>query len=185
MKRIIPLLLVLFLSGCGGANSQMDRALALRKSLEKGNGCEFSCAVTADFGDNLYCFELDCSVDSAGNLTFTVKEPESIAGISGTVSKDGGNIKFDHIVLAFDPLAENIPSPVCGPWMLIHTLQSGYLTSCSTDNGVLRLSLDDSYQEDAAHLDVWLGEKDHPSRGEIFWEGRRILTLDVGDFAFL
>lgn len=185
MKRIIPLLLVLFLAGCGGANSKMDRALALRNSLEKGNGCEFSCAVTADFGEKLYCFEMDCSVDSTGNLTFTVMEPESISGVSGTVSKDGGTIRFDHVALAFDPLAENIPSPVCGPWMLIHTLQSGYLSSCDSDNGVFRISLDDSYQENAARVDVWLDENDCPTRGEIFWEGRRILTLDVGDFAFL
>lgn len=185
MKRFLPLLLVLFLTGCSGTNSQMDRALFLRSSLEKGSGCSFSCTVTADYGDKLYSFGMDCVVDSQGSLSFTVTAPETIAGITGSVSEDGGKLTFDDVALAFELMADNLLSPVSAPWLLVHTLRSGYLTSCGLENGVLRLSIDDSYEDDAAHLDIWLDESDLPARGEIFWDGRRILSVEVNNFAFL
>lgn len=37
------------------------------------------------------------------------------------------------------------------------TLRSGYITSAGMDGGRLRLTIDDSYEDDALHLDIWLG----------------------------
>jgi hypothetical protein len=51
--------------------------------------------------------------------------------------------------------------------------------------GCIRVAIDDSYGEDALHLDIWLDENDLPKRGEILWKGRRILSLDIENFVFL
>ena len=173
------------LSGCSGKNDLSDRAVALRSKLQAAQGCSFDASVTADYGDKTYTFAMGCRVDAHGNLSFTVKEPESIAGISGVIDNSGGKLTFDDHMLAFPMLADGQVSPVSGPWILMKTLRSGYLTSCGMEAGYVRVAIDDSYADDALHLDIWLDEKDLPKRGEILWKGRRILSLDIENFVFL
>lgn len=185
MKRIIPILLILvLLAGCAGARDTMDRAMALRSAL-LAKGAEFDAAVTADYGDKTYSFGMHCRMEAQGKVTFSVTAPETIAGITGTVSASGGKLTFDGNALAFTLLADGQVSPVSGPWLLMKTLRSGYLTSCGVEDGCLRIAIDDSYEDDALHLDVWLDENDCPKRGEILWKGRRILTVEIENFVFL
>ena len=185
MKRIgILLLVVVLLSGCAGDSGQMDRAMALRGKIQQ-KEVTFDAAITADYGDKVHTFAMECHGDIQGNLKFTVKEPESIAGISGTVSKGSGKLTFDDKILTFDILADDLISPVSGPWVLLETLRSGYLTSCSQEGELLRVAIDDSYEENALHLEVWLDSGDIPQRCEIYWQGRRLLSMDVKNFTFL
>ena len=185
MKRILSLLLtVLLLSGCKGADDEMDRAMALRaKMLSSGVG--FEAVITADYGDKLHSFSVSCQTDAQGNLSFTVLQPEIIAGISGKITAAGGKLTFDAAALACPLLADGQLTPVAAPWILIKTLRSGYLTSCGADGQYLRLAIDDSYEDDALHLDIWLGDGDLPVRGEVLWRGRRILSLEIKNFTFL
>ena len=50
------------------------------------------------------------------------------------------------------------------------------------DGGRLRLTIDDSYEDDALHLDIWLGEDDCPEDAEILYKERRILSIKVTNF---
>ncbi|MBQ7817279.1 MAG: hypothetical protein IJ388_00585 [Oscillospiraceae bacterium] len=185
MKRIAILLcVVLLLTGCSGKNQEMDRAMNLRSKL-LAKAVSFDAQITADYGDKTYSFTMNCKADIQGNLTFTVIEPEIISGISGTVSATGGKLKFDDVALAFDLMADGQFSPVSGPWLLMKTLRSGYLTSCCKEGENFRISIDDSYDDDALHLDIWLDGEDVPIRGEIIWQGRRLLTIGVKNFTFL
>lgn len=185
MKRYAILLLALvLLCGCAGNSGQMDRPMALRGKIQQ-KEVTFDVAITADYGDKMHTFAMQCHGDTLGNLKFTVTEPESIAGISGTVSKGSGKLTFDDQVLAFDILADDLISPVSGPWVLLETLRSGFLTSCSDEGELLRVAIDDSYEEKALHLDVWLNSEDIPQRCEVFWQGRRLLSMDVKNFTFL
>ena len=52
------------------------------------------------------------------------------------------------------------------------------------EDELLRLSIDDSYDDDALRLDIWMQELT-PVRAEILHDGMRILTLDVKDFQIL
>lgn len=185
MKRVLPILLVLFLAGCAGSNPQMERALKLRQKLETGDGCRFCCCVTADYGDQLVDFSMECAVGGDGTVFFTVTDPETISGITGSISETGGKLTFDETVLAFETLTEAQLSPIAAPWLLIRTLRSGYLTACGEENGRLRLTVHDSYREKSAVLEIWLNEQDLPARGEVFWEEKRILTVTVDQFAFV
>ena len=59
------------------------------------------------------------------------------------------------------------------------------MTACGMDGEQVRVSVDDSYEEDALHLDIWLGEGDLPIHGEILYQNRRILSLEVKNFKLL
>ena len=186
MKKLAAAALALLLfTGCSGKNAEMERGLNLRAQLLKAAQCRFSCEITADYGEKLYTFSMDCQGDDQGNLTFCVTAPETISGITGSVDDDGGKLTFDGNALAFTLLADGQVSPVSGPWLLMKTLRSGYLTSCGMEDGCLRIAIDDSYADDALHLDIWLDGNDLPTRGEILWQGRRILSVSVKNFVFL
>lgn len=177
-------LLILF-TGCGRSDDDLSRAMALREQILQSNGCSFEAVITADYGDKLYTFTMDCETDSAGNLSFTVLEPQTIAGITGGISRDGGKLTFDDKVLAFETMADGLITPVSAPWVFMHTLRSGYLSACGMDGENLKILLDDSYKEEALRLDVWVDSQDRPFRTEILWKGSRVLSLDVKNFAYV
>ena len=123
-----------------------------------------------------------CQSDNDGNLTFTVQSPESISGISGTISSGEGKLTFDDVALYFPLMTDDQISPVSGPWILMKTLLGGYLTACSEEDALMRLTIDDSYEEDALQLEIWMDADDRPVNAEIYYDGRRIVTMEVGNF---
>lgn len=186
MKRLsVIFLIVIMLSGCGKHDFQLKRATSLREKLLACTSCGFRASITADYGDKTYEFVMDCSADRSGDLSFTVVQPESIAGIRGAFSSEGGHLTFDDQVLAFPKLADGELSPISAPWLMVKTLLGGYLTSCGTDGNGLRVTIDDSYEEDALQLDIWLDETDMPFYAEILWQGRRILSVNVENFTIV
>ena len=155
--------------------------MALRSRL-LGSKSSFDVMVTADYGDEIYTFSMACQASVKGEVQFTVTEPKSIAGIAGSLSPEGGKLHFDEQVLAFPMMADEQFSPVSAPWILMKTLRSGYLTSAGQEGEYLRAAIDDSYAEDALHLDVWLDDGDLPVRAEVLWKGRRLLSMEVKNF---
>lgn len=178
------LIFVLLLTGCKNADAPLDQAIRLRNRLLDSNGCSFQTTVTADYGQKLYKFSMDCQADKMGNLTFTVTAPTTIAGISGKIAQEGGAITFDDQVLAFQTIADGQVSPVTAPWLFLHTLRSGYLKGCAQGTSGIEISIDDSYAEEALHLKINT-QDDIPVSAEIFWQGRRVLTLTVENFTYM
>ena len=155
------------------------------RSKFQSTGCSFRATVSADYGEMIHTFVLDCEAGGQGNVAFCVVAPETIAGITGTLTGDSGFLTFDQEVLAFSLLADEQLSPVSAPWILVHTLQGGYLRSCADVETGLRLTIDDSYAENAMQVDIWLDDNDIPTGAEILWQGRRILSLRVENFEFV
>lgn len=186
MKRFICILFaILLLCGCSSGDTQMDTALKMRKALLDSDGCTFTAVVVADYTDSTYTFSLECNVSAAGDLSFSVSDPNTIAGISGTVSGEGGALCFDEEVLAFETIAQGRITPVSAPWVLIKTLRSGYISACGRDEEYIHLQIDDSYREEALKLDIWLDRQNCPVRAEIFWQQQRVIGMDVRNFTFL
>ena len=184
--RIVTLFAaILLLSGCAGANGEMQRALGLRETLLAAEGCTFQATVTADYGDQVYTFTMLCSADKNGDMTFSVITPESISGVSGRITQSGGRLTFDDTALAFSPLAEGEISPVTAPWLFLRTLRSGYIRACGKDGDSLQVTVDDSYEADALQLDIWLSSADVPQRAQVLWHGRRVLSLGIENFDFV
>lgn len=182
MRMVAMLLVVVILSGCGKNTSEIERAMALRSKLLKADSCSFAVKITADYGDKLNVFSVECQGNNEGDVSFSVIQPETISGISGTITEEHGALTFDDKVLYFDKMAEDQISPVTAPWIFFRTLRSGNITSTCMEDEYLRISMDDSYEENELHLDIWLDQQDSPVRAEIVYDGQRILSLEVEKF---
>lgn len=183
LKRAAAVFLFFFLlSGCTGQNKALEQGLRLRTQLLRNSGCSFDADITADYGDTLRVFSLQCQADERGSIQFSVLKPDSIAGIAGTVDGEDGTLSFESTTLHFPLLADEQVTPVSAPWLLMKTLRSGYITSAGSDGDSLRLRIDDSYQDDALHLDIWLNAESVPTKAEILFRERKILSLNVKNF---
>ena len=184
MKRLFILLIaVLTLSGCSGDTT--DTALRVRQQIYNSGGCTFTAVVTADYGDSLYEFEMECQTDASGDLHFYVVSPQTIQGITGYIRDKGGELTFDDQVLAFELLADGQITPVSAPWIVMRTLRSGYLNGVADIDTGTMLTIDDSYDEGALKVNIWLDEKDLPVCAEIVYDGRRILSIQISGFAYV
>lgn len=186
MKRVfLTGILLLFLTGCDSSSTEIERGMALRTKLLQADSCTFEVDITADYGDKLHTFSMSCQGNDQGDVSFTVTAPETISGITGTIAKEKGSLTFVDKALYFELLADEQLSPVSAPWILLKTLRSGYLTSACIEDGSLRLTIDDSFEDDALQLDIWMDEQDIPKRAEILYDGKRILSLDVKSFVIV
>lgn len=175
------LFLLILLTGCTSHNRELEQGLELRTKLLNSSGCRFQTDITADYGDKQQRFSLQCHADSSGNIHFSVLKPDSISGIEGIIDGTDGQLTFDDTALFFPLLADDQVTPVSSPWILMKTLRSGYITAAGNSNGQCLLTIDDSYADNALHLDIWL-DSTLPVRAEILYRGRKILSLDVKDF---
>lgn len=184
MKIIGLLLALLCLGGCSSKNAELERAMNLRAKLLPAS-VSFDAEITADYGDEIHTFSVYCEGDSQGNLGFQVTAPETIAEITGRIEAGEGKLTYRDTVLAFPLLAEEQVSPASAPWIFYTTLRGGYLTAAGMEEDLLRLTIDDSYEEEALTVDIWLDETDTPIRAEILYDGRRILTLNIENFTIV
>ena len=177
--------MMVFLSGCASGAGNLERAMELRAKLLGCTTCTFDAAITADYGDEVHTFSMNCTGDNDGNLQFTVTAPETIAGITGKFEGQKGMLTFDEFALEFPRLTADQITPVSGPWILMRTLLGGYLTACGPDGENVHVTINDSYEEDALQVDVWLDGENRPTTAEIYWQGRRILSIQVMNFEIL
>ena len=178
-------MLIFLISGCTRMPDEMEKAMELRSQLLQASGCAFSANITADYGEKIHRFSMDCKADVNGNISFTVSEPKTISGISGELSGEGGKLTFDDTALHFELLADNELSPICAPWVLVKTLRSGYLSSACIEDGKICLSVDDSYEENPLRLDIVLDKNHLPEYADILYDGRKILSVTVANFEIL
>ena len=184
-KTIVFIFLTILLTGCSQLPGEMEKGMELRSKLLQSSSCSFIAKITADYGDKIHTFTMDCRADPYGDLLFTVSEPETISGITGKLSGEGGKLTFDDTVLFFELIAEDQLSPISAPWILLKTLRGGYITSACTEDGRIRLSIDESYEEDPLRLDIWLNPDNQPERADILHEGRRLLSVDIVNFKIM
>lgn len=186
MKKLgLCLLLMLLLAGCSEGPEPIRRGMELRTRLLRSSSVSFDADITADYGDKTCQFSMACRSDGQGNIAFTVTAPETLSGITGRISEEGGELTFDSVALHFELLTDGQLSPVSAPWIFMKTLRGGYLTSACQQEEGLRLTVDDSYEDDALTADIFLDEQDLPMQAEILYDGRRILTLAVRNMAIL
>ncbi len=179
MKKILPLLLIL-LTGCRGEDPAMAAALELRSRC-LGAAVGFEAEITADYITTLEEFDLACSADPAGEMTFRVLEPRDIEGICGTVTGTEGTVIFDDAILAFPLMADGRLSPLSAPWVMMKALRSGCIVAVRQEEELLHLTIDDSYDDDALTVEIWV-EEGKVEAAEIAWEGRRQIAMTIDDF---
>lgn len=186
MKFFATLVLVLCMfCGCSAKENALEQVTDLRKTLLEADGCTFQASITADYEDKVHTFQMTCSVDSNGKLDFTVIAPETISGISGYISYDGGNLTFEEKVLAFPKLADGQISPIYSPWLFINSLRGGYLSGYSEESDGMCIYIDDSFCDHPLKAEVKMDKDMIPTHVEFIWQNRRILSLDIQNFLIL
>ena len=181
-KCIVWLLFLPLLVGCSGASKDLDTGMALRSKILQSPQCLLTLDISADYNGRTSRFTMDCTADRTGDLSFNVVAPETISGISGKLTGEEGQICFDNMTLQFPLAAEDLPSPISAPWILINSLRCGFLSSACVEEGEIRLSIDNRFSGDILRLDVWLNEENLPVHADILADGCRILSLDVMKF---
>ena len=181
MKRILPLLLV-FLVGCSGPDPAMEEALALRSRCLASACVQFQVEIRADYITGYEEFTLDCQTASDGAVSFRVVSPEEIADISGTVRRNEGTVEFDGAVLAYPLMAQGRLSPLSGPWVVMKAIRSGCILAAGQEGELTRVTIDDSYDDNALTVDLWLKDG-QVMEAEVAWEGLRCLTMTFDDFS--
>lgn len=185
MKLVCCLLAVMtVITGCSSENKLISEALQFRETLLSSNGCGFSAEITADYGDSVTRFSMACQSDASGKTLFEITQPQSIAGIKGIISDQGGSIEFEDKALYFPLLTDELLTPASAPWILLRTLRSGYITSACMEESLLHVTVNDDYEDDALMLDIWL-EGECPVRADILHDGKRILSVQVENFVLL
>ena len=186
MKRIIVLLVIaVILCGCSRENREFDRAMLVRTGIINAKGYSFVAEITADFADKTYTFEMQCQADQAGNIQFEAIKPDYLTGIQGHIAAEGGKLIFEDVALAFTLQPDGILSPVSAPWIMMRALRGGYIRYCALEESYLRITVDDSYEEDALTLDIWVGANNAPVQADIFQNNVRIMTISIKDYHLL
>lgn len=185
MKKLVPVMVVVFLlAGCA-AKDDLQPILNLRQQILEAEACTFDAVINADYGDEIYNFGMKCTSDSTGRILFEVANPDAIAGITGQLSQEGGALTFDDKVLAFPMLTQLQLTPVSAPWILLNSLRSGYITGYGEEDDEIVVYIDDSFAENPLHLKIWVNGEEIPYYAEIIWNERRILTLELQNFEIL
>lgn len=183
MYRILAVVMgfVLLLTGCVPESESVKNGIHLREMLLEGDSCSFQARIHADFDDSSYDFAVSCETDKTGGLRFSVLEPDLISGISGIIDQQSGKITFDDAILSFPLLAEGMIPPVCGPWVFYKALTGGYIKACGEEDGLYRLTINDSFQMENICVEIWLKEYT-PVYAEILWQGSNILSIRISNF---
>lgn len=179
MKKLALVLLCLILTGC--TQGEMNRCLALRGKILRADSVEFVASITADYGTETCTFSMRCTGKPDGSVDYTVEEPESIQGISGTMDGQNGKIHFEDTAVAFPLLAMDLPSPVSAPMVFYTTLRQGYFIAAGKKGDEIILQADSSFQ-DGLHLDIHFDGQMQPAYAVIFQADTGILTLSIGEF---
>ena len=182
MKLVVLSLVLCLLTGCSANDDTLDRHLEFRSKLMAADEITFDVTINAYYPKEVYNFQLNCRTNDSDEISFTVKSPESIAGISGIVGNENAAITFDDKVLAFPMLADDRLSPVSSPWIFYNTLRNGYLRgSMNSDDGYILL-IDDSYNENSLQLKIETNIQAIPLHAEIYYQGNMVIALDIENF---
>ena len=83
----------------------MQRALDFRTALLQSGGCAFTAEVTADYGEQVYRFTMDCTWSPDGGAALTLTAPQTLEGIRAEVSADGARVVYEDTAVGFESLA--------------------------------------------------------------------------------
>ncbi len=185
---ICVLMTTLLLAGCGQGrgNEGEELALTIRGEYLAMDGCAARAAVTADYGQRVYRYEMAVAV-SGGETLLTLSAPETVAGLTARMSGGENLLEFDGISVETGPLDENGLTPVSAVPALLEAARSGYITACALeeDGAVLRVDCGDPAGSPGtgAETALWFDAATHAlTRGEISTDGFRVILCEFSEF---
>ncbi len=176
------LLCLLVLTGCAPSQKNADAATAFRAALLESGGCTFVCRVTADFGETVQIFALDCAYDTArGAVDFTVLEPQSLAGITATVTDEGAAVTYDGMAMELGLLAGESVMPAAAPALAAVCWTDAPITAVGAENDRTRVTYERTLCGRRLTVDTWL-ENGLPISAQVCYNQQCILKLEFSEF---
>ena len=159
----------MLLSACS-AKRPAQPPLTFRTALLQSGGCSFTAAITADYGESA--------------ASFTLTEPESIAGIQAQVKDTAASVSYDGMQLGLGSLADGNLAPLAAPYVLGQCWAGEYIDATGTEDGLLRTTYRMGYEEKELVVDTWFSQEPlAPVRAELSFEGRMVLRADISAFS--
>ncbi len=185
------LMMTLLLSGCGGDKEPgpMQQALDMRRSYLEAGGCDGVMEITADYGRRVHTFTVAVSV--RGEVTtLTVTGPEEVAGISARLEGRQSALTFDDVILDTGTLDDQGLTVLGALPALLDAAQHGFIDSCAHERLGERDTLHVLYRDpelergQGREVSLWFDLQSRQlCQGEIFWDGRRVISCTFERFA--
>lgn len=187
------LMMTLLLTACGGkagGNEAEELALAVRTEYLAASACSGTAAVTADYGQRVYRYEMTFTADGEETV-LVLTAPETVAGLTARLSaKKDSVLEYDGAVLETGPLDESGLTPVSAIPALLDTIREGYLDTCVLEamgeGQALRLLSRDPEAELGTGLEttMWFDPESHGLlRAEISRDGFCMIQCEFSDFS--
>ena len=182
------LMTALLLTGCGqaGVSEAEQLALAIRGEYLAVDGCTARAAVTADYGQRVYQYELAAAVNGEETV-LTLSAPETVAGLTARITGEDSALEFDGLSVETGPLDGSGLTPVSALPALLEAARSGYITACALEEEgtLLRVDCGDPAGSPGTGTEtaLWFDASTHALvRGEISVDGFRVILCEFSDF---
>lgn len=185
MRRWFAVLTIcaLLLCGCAGEEDVLEPAIGFRAALLQAGGCSFHAKIEADFGDTVEHFAVDCDYDADGTAKLTLTEPETLAGITASVTERGGRITYDGMSVDFGLLANGNVSPAAAPALTALCWYGEYISAAGWEEDLYRVTYEKDFDEKRLHIDTYF-KNDLPILAEVCYNHQRVLKLEISDFSY-
>ena len=179
----------LLLAACGGTgmSEAEELALTIRGEYLETTRWTGRAAVTADYGQRVYAFDISASGDEQ-EIVQVLTQPETVAGMVSRTGPDGTFLEYDGVQVCTGPLADGKTVPMQALPKLLRAMRSGYIRACEEEDGLLHIRCGDPEQEPGRgeEISLWVdGQSFALVRGEIFLDGFCAIRCDVSDFTMM
>ena len=185
---ICVLMTTLLLAGCGtaGVSEAEELALTIRGEYLAMDRCAVQAAVTADYGQRVYRYEMAVSVNGE-ETSLTLSAPETVAGLTARLSGEENLLEFDGVSVETGPLDGDGLTPVSALPALLEAARSGYITACALeeDGTLLRMDCGDPAGSPGTGTEIvlWFDAAANTLvRGEVSVDGFRVILCEFSGF---
>lgn len=161
-------ILMLSLSSCVSISYKAEESAQDIRTLIINSEMKLTAEVTADYGDRVYEFTLNYDT---GTGLIEVKEPETLAGLTVTVSKEDGStvLSYDGAELNTGTFDDDGLSPVSSLPILVTQWREGYILECyyETLDGIDTVAIKTNISDDVMSISWFDRANGNPIKSEI------------------
>ena len=174
---IIAIVLCIFCTAC--SKEEISPAVDFRAELVQ-KDCHFIADIEADFGQTVQNFTLQCKTQEE-ELRFEVLEPESLSGITATVSDSGGTVTYDGMAMDFGLLANGNVIPAAAPAIIADCWKGAYISAVGREDDFYTVTYERDHDEKKLAVQTWF-EKGLPISAEICYNQERVIKITIREF---